>query len=124
MKLIVILAALAASALAACSECTGSLKDVGRECPATFDGTIQSWSCPDFQESIEVYACGGLNVVIPQIRAPTCTYDATSHALVGARLSSDLNNLCGDSFTKNAGRQPPDSCFSGGPTSQGTCNPP
>jgi hypothetical protein len=107
------------------SKCTGSLGEVGKICPATFDGNLDSLSCQSPNAFERVYDCGDLILISPgpNLGGTICSYDATSHALVGAEVYGDTNSFCGgDSFAQEAGRLPPRSCVEAGPTTERECH--
>jgi hypothetical protein len=121
-KLVPLVLMLIATGAACSHDCTTSLADLGKSCPATFAGTIDAISCAPY-ETIQVYSCAPLLVLDMSggFVGGTCVYDATSHTLVGASERSDTNDLCGDSLSETAGRIVPASCFAAGPAQQKTC---
>jgi hypothetical protein len=87
--------------------CEGSLAEVGPGCPATFDGTREQLpSCPTLPLTQSVRLCGDLIELAESggYVGGGCYYDQTSHRLVGAEQFSDTNELCGNSFSRTAGR--------------------
>jgi hypothetical protein len=101
------------TAATSCSDkCVGDLAVVGVSCRATFDGTAQSLpACPTAAVG---FRCGGLLEVDPfgqDQGGIRCYYDPVSHRLVGAVEYTDVQVLCGDSFTKSAGRTPSVACL-------------
>ena len=93
-------------------QCEGSLADVGRGCPAMFDGTPEQVPpCPSAPVSQSVGHCEGL-VDLSQggYVGSVCYYDTASHLLVGAKELSDTTDFCGNSFSRTAGRTPGTVC--------------
>lgn len=94
------------------SQCEGSLAEVGRGCPAMFDGTPEQVPpCPSVPVSQSVGHCEGL-VELSQggYIGSVCYYDAASHLLVGAKEFSDTTDFCENSFSRTAGRTPAAIC--------------
>jgi hypothetical protein len=105
-------------------QCTRPLSEIGATCPPTFDGNLGALPCGSPEDLERVDECGDLRVLWngPQLGGPICSYDAASHALVGAKISGDLAFACdATSFVATAGRLPPDACLGGAPTARRTC---
>lgn len=95
-----------------CSECRGTLEEVGQGCPATFDGAPENVpACKHFGVQ-QLWTCGDVIALSLGTGAYSvdCYYDASSHGLRGAMEVNDTNTLCGNSFTKTAGEVPPLTC--------------
>jgi hypothetical protein len=104
--------------------CVGDFAAVSQGCAPMFDGTAASlpacrfnsnrqtvWRCQDLILLLESDGFGGLS----------CTYDATSHALVGAERTTDYSAYCGGtSPTIEAGRTNP-MCRENAPTTDRAC---
>ena len=122
LGLVLVLASLGAS----CNrDCRGSLREVGADCPATFDGTeAQLPACPSVFV-MSARRCGDLiELELGNLSGTQCAYDAKTHALVGAMIYTDINVYCdGDSYTKFAGRVPDMSCSNVPFTVTKTCFP-
>jgi hypothetical protein len=106
------------------ASCTVPLADVtGRFCPASFDGTLASVECPVYREQ-HVYPCADTVVLLEGGGYVNwwCVYDSTSHALVGAKVTSDTNEYCnGQSFAEVAGRQADGACVAETPAAARLC---
>jgi hypothetical protein len=91
--------------------CSGNLSEVGRECQASFDGSLADLpACSGIKQT--VWRCGDL-IAIAQgsgFTGLTCYYDAAAHLLVGALEWSDAPGFCGDSFARFGGQIPGPSC--------------
>jgi hypothetical protein len=104
----------------------GSLDEIGRGCPATFDGTeaqLPSGRCDGYVFGW-VFFCDDLIMLThsPGQVNSACYYDSSSHQLVGASWSSDINEFCdGKSFDISAGRVNK-SCYRQTPDVQRDCN--
>src|SRR5688572_10956400 len=95
-----------------CSEeCTGSIGEVGDGCPVSFDGTAEGLPpCASHPGKRVVRRCGDMVVLLFDggYSGASCTYLASSGALIGARSVSDIPSYCdGESHTITAGRRPP-----------------
>jgi len=127
MKVPHVIWGLAVCVSASCSsnDCRGSLAEVGRGCPATFDGTeAELPACPLPAGSQIVRNCddGILITFSTGYVGQECFYDLATHALVGADIFSDTPSYCGGSFGKVAGRLPFSSCRSSVPALQSDCS--
>lgn len=105
--------------------CTGPMSEVSQGCPATFTGSLNGIACvPNVM--LGTYVCEDLTVLVGSggYTGAWCVYDSTTHVLVGARESSDVNEYCGNSsFKRTAGRFPDDACFATTPAATRTCPP-
>jgi hypothetical protein len=112
----------AASDAASDASCTVPLARFSYYCPATFDGTLASVSCPSYDHQ-HVYRCGD-SVVLAHLGAFTstwCVYDAASGSLVGARRTSDSAEYCDGCFGAVAGAPVDLECVAGTPTAARVC---
>jgi hypothetical protein len=91
--------------------CAVALSELAPGCVATFDGsaaqtttaTCASYS-PTACDDLLWFEQGGLGGIL-------CAYDATTHALVGARAYNDVPTYCNETaFEETAGRLPSQGC--------------
>lgn len=107
----------AAMALASCSssdKCEKDLDEVDGHCPRTFAGTMADLPVCSLPAIQRVATCGnliGLDLGNGGFGGTICYYDSSSHALVGASVSSDVTFACGD-ISEHGGSVPEDeSCW-------------
>ncbi|HVU53077.1 MAG TPA: hypothetical protein VHL80_20480 [Polyangia bacterium] len=95
--------------------CQGPLEVVGAPCPQTFDGTLASVACPPYFGQ-ELFSCGDALLLLESggSTAAWCVYDPSSHALVGATVTSDAPEFCGGlTYQERAGKQVDPACALG-----------
>jgi hypothetical protein len=104
-------------AAASCSGvCEGSLADVTRGCPATFDGTAAALPDCSFPPLVQsAWLCNDLIALSLSAgyASQSCYYDSSTHALVGGRRYSDVGSMCAGSSTSQAGRVSGATCAAG-----------
>jgi hypothetical protein len=104
--------------------CTAPLAEVGRSCPATFDGTLASVACPTFGGEQHVFACGDTIVLYERdnFTDEWCVYDSAAQALVGAKATTDTTEYCaGRSYAEVAGQAADAACVAGTPAAARVC---
>jgi hypothetical protein len=92
--------------------CTGPLEEVSAGCAATYDGTHPPPCARGITEGW-IETCDGLVTLVYYLPAfqVWCSYDQTSHALVGAAELGDTDTYCnGTSSVLSAGRLPLTDC--------------
>ena len=106
----------------------GTFVDLTADCPATFDGTLDSFPpCLSNGLAHITYRCGDVRAlsISGGYAGSTCYYDSSNHQLVGAEVFSDIPQFCGQtSFTEIAGRTAPESCPATDDRVEQTCEAP
>jgi hypothetical protein len=104
--------------------CSGPLDVVGMLCPTTFDGTLAGVACDPFL-GLRAFKCGDALLLL-ESGGPTaawCVYDPTSHALVGATVTTDSPLFCdGQSAQEFSGKQVDPACVLGTPLATRACD--
>jgi hypothetical protein len=96
---------------------------VGALCPQTFDGTLRNVDCDRFL-GFRVFMCGDAVLLLESggSTASWCTYDPTSHALVGASVTTDAPIFCNGQNTQEfSGKQVDPACVLGQPLATRAC---
>lgn len=83
--------------------CRGELNDVGGNCPGSFGGKAEHIpGCSGGTTSQTVRTCRSTIVLVKTIQGglgdERCYYDPQTSTLVGARVSGDVKNACGELF--------------------------
>jgi hypothetical protein len=105
------------------STCTAPLTELAIDCPAQFDGTVETMACFP-HETFVVWMCGSTIVLSKgdSFDGVICVYDGPMHALVGAQVWTDTPTFCGNkSNTQTAGRVPDSTCTNGPATVMRAC---
>lgn len=93
------------------STCEGELSVLGSFCLPTFDRLFD----PALNAQCDGYSASPCDDLLSYDTGPfgsgTCAYDPMTHALVGARITTDTSSYCdGTSSDKSAGRVPSYAC--------------